>query len=92
MCIRDRERWLVVLANFGVDEDSRQELFLLSQFGDDGKFAANYVINELMKKGHLDNVNKPSAFLHACVLKARHDLEKTWASLHKDQHRAATKR
>ena len=70
------EGWGAVLGSFGVDKDSYMELWALAHFGPEGPMAANNVLAKLLKK-RADKVelSNPSAFVHTCVVKARHAIQ-----------------
>lgn len=61
----------------GVDRDAEMELMLLAQYNDEGKRAANSVVGKLLKH-KTDGIQfktNASAYVHGCVLKARHAIE-----------------
>ena len=61
----------------GVDRDAEMELMLLAQYNAEGKRAANSVVGKLLKH-KTDGIafkTNASAYVHGCVLKARHAIE-----------------
>jgi hypothetical protein len=72
---QDCKRWWEVLASYKVDITATQELFLLAQHSSHGHQAANAIIGKILKKASDGEwMNNISAFTHACVKRARHDL------------------
>ena len=63
----------------GVDRDAEMELMLLAQYNEEGKRAANSVVGKLLKH-KTDGIafkTNASAYVHGCVLKARHTVEES---------------
>ena len=70
------EKWTDNLRDdFGCDEDSIKDLYLLAQHSEDGRRHANNIVAKMYKK-RSDNseLSNPSGFLHSCVKTARHQL------------------
>ena len=72
----DVESWKELLDDGNVDLNARRDLFLLAQYGEEGKKAANDILFKLVKK-LTDGVpmNNASAFVHSCVKNARHRIQ-----------------
>ena len=68
----DVASWKHTLDMYGVDEEASQELWLLAQHSEEGARCANSIISKLIKKAHdRVTIEKPSACVHSCCLKAR---------------------
>ena len=61
--------------DFGCDEPSIKDLFLLAQLSNNGYQAAINIVSKLYKKiSDHQSINNPSGFLHSCVNNARNRL------------------
>ena len=61
--------------DFGCDEASIKDLFLLAQLSNSGYQAAINIVSKLYKKiSDHQSINNPSGFLHSCVNNARNRL------------------
>jgi hypothetical protein len=72
----DAQAWKGTLDEYEVDIIAQKELFLLSQYSEEGARHANSVIAHFLKSvSDGREIRNPSGFIHSSCLKSRHKLE-----------------